>query len=137
VEAVAARVAELLAARDKAPERWIGVAQAAEHLACGTNRVYALVSAGRIPFVKEGSRVLFRRSTLDAWLTGGGGIRPYPLPIHCPRPKRPRTASDSHPTTHRSEGVSAVGMSKGPPTGIWPIGGRLTCDPHALGVILG
>ena len=77
VEAVAVRVAEILAdLHGSDPERWIGVAQAAEHLACGTSRVYSLVSAGRIPFVKDGSRVLFRRSALDAWLAGGGGIRP-------------------------------------------------------------
>lgn len=77
VEAVAVRVAELLAARDRgAAEPWIGVEMAAEHLACGKARVYALVSAGRIPFAKDGSRVLFRRSDLDVWLAAGGGVRP-------------------------------------------------------------
>lgn len=77
VEAVAARVAEILAERQgSAPEAWIGVEEAAAHLACGRSRVYALVSAGRIPFAKDGSRLLFRRSELDAWLAAGGGIRP-------------------------------------------------------------
>jgi excisionase family DNA binding protein len=48
----------------------------AEHLSCGRSRVYALVSAGRIPYRKDGSRLLFRRSELDGWLAGGGGVRP-------------------------------------------------------------
>jgi len=77
VEAVAERVAELLVARDsRARDPWIGVEAAAEHLACPKSRIYALTSAGRIPFERDGSRVLFRRSALDAWLTAGGGIRP-------------------------------------------------------------
>lgn len=76
VEAVAVRVAEILAGSSAPAEPWLGVEAAAAHLACGRSRVYALVSAGRIPFVKDGSRTLFRASELDAWLAGGGGIRP-------------------------------------------------------------
>jgi excisionase family DNA binding protein len=77
VEAVAVRVADLLAERaNAAPEPWIGVEQAAAHLACGRSRLYALTSAGRIPYRKDGSRLLFRASELDGWLAGGGGIRP-------------------------------------------------------------
>lgn len=77
VEAVAVRVAEILADRHSAePEPWMGVEAASAHLACGHSRVYALVSAGRIPHRKDGSRLLFRASELDAWLASGGGIRP-------------------------------------------------------------
>jgi len=77
VEAVAQRVADLLAERSAPePEPWIGVEQAAEHLACPRSRVYALSSAGRIPHRKDGSRLLFRRSELDDWLEQGGAKRP-------------------------------------------------------------
>ena len=77
VEAVAERVAELLVERHAPePEPWIGVEQAADHLACPKSRLYALVSAGRIPHRKDGSRLLFRRTELDDWLEQGGAKRP-------------------------------------------------------------
>jgi excisionase family DNA binding protein len=77
VELVAERAAELVAARlATEPEPWVGVAAAAEHLACPRSRLYALVSAGRIPHAKDGSRLLFKRSALDAWVRDGGGRRP-------------------------------------------------------------
>ena len=77
VEALAERVADLLSAREPdGPEPWIAVAAAAEHLACAPARIYALASARRIPHERDGSRLLFRRSDLDAWLAQGGGIRP-------------------------------------------------------------
>ncbi len=77
VEVVAERAAEIVAER-LAPltEPWVGVDQAAEHLACPKSRIYALVSARRIPHEKDGSRLLFRRSDLDAWLEQGGATRP-------------------------------------------------------------
>jgi len=77
VDAVAERVADLLADRRvPEPEPWIGVEQAAEHLACPRSRIYALASAGRIPHRKDGSRLLFQRSELDDWLEQGGAKRP-------------------------------------------------------------
>jgi len=77
VEAVAQRAAELLAGRlDAGPERHLDVAGAAQHLACPASRIYALVSAGRIPVRRDGSRLLFRASELDDWLDRGGGVRP-------------------------------------------------------------
>lgn len=77
VEAVAVRAAELVTQRTPiAPEPHIGVKAAAEHLACPTSRVYALASAKRIPHRKDGSRLLFKASELDAWLESGGGVRP-------------------------------------------------------------
>lgn len=78
LDALAARVADLLAERDAGPELWIGVEAAAEHLACPRSRIYALTSRrdGAIPHRKDGSRLLFRRSELDAWLDAGGGRRP-------------------------------------------------------------
>jgi hypothetical protein len=39
------------------------------------SRVYALVSAQRIPVHHDGSALIARRSELDAWLQAGGGKR--------------------------------------------------------------
>jgi excisionase family DNA binding protein len=50
------------------PERWVGVQQAAEHLGCKPQRIYNLVNDRAIPYRKDGSRLLFRLSELDAWL---------------------------------------------------------------------
>ena len=55
---------------------WLDVGDAAEHLACPRSRIYALVSARRIPHHKDGSRLLFRREELDEWVRLGGGRRP-------------------------------------------------------------
>ena len=76
VEAVAQRAAEIVRERADEPESWVGVAEAAEHLACPPSRVYALVSKRAIPFEKDGSRLLFKRSALDDWVLSGGGTRP-------------------------------------------------------------
>ena len=77
VEAVAHRAAELLAEREDALRRpWLDVAGAAAHLACPKSRIYALVSAQRIPHEKDGSRLLFRPEALDEWVRRGGGTRP-------------------------------------------------------------
>ena len=51
-----------------AVEAWVGVEQAAAHLGCKRQRIYDLVHARAIPHRKEGSRLLFRLSDLDAWL---------------------------------------------------------------------
>jgi excisionase family DNA binding protein len=55
-----------------AAEPWVGVDQAAAHLACKRQRIYDLVSRRTIPHRKEGSRLLFKLSHLDAWIEGGG-----------------------------------------------------------------
>jgi excisionase family DNA binding protein len=74
---VAERAAELVVERSVGDvEPWISVRDASAHLACPRSRIYALVSAGRIPHRKDGSRLLFRRSELDDWLAEGGGVRP-------------------------------------------------------------
>ncbi len=83
LDVLAERVADVLVERGlvvaeaaSGPEPWIGVEDAARHLACPKSRLYSLVSARRIPHEKDGSRVLFRRSELDAWVESGGGRRP-------------------------------------------------------------
>lgn len=68
IEAIATRVAELIQPALGAPEPWIGVDEAAGHLACKPQRIYDLVSQRRLPFRRDGRRVLFRRSDLDGYL---------------------------------------------------------------------
>lgn len=76
-EAIARRAATIVAARERpAPEPWVGVAEAAAHLACKRQRIYDLVQRKdrtRIPHRKEGGRLLFKLSQLDRWLDRGGG----------------------------------------------------------------
>ena len=64
VAAVAQRV--LLAVPAASP--YLSVTEAADYLRCGRQRIYDLTSSGRLPFVKDGSRVLLRRADLDAYL---------------------------------------------------------------------
>jgi excisionase family DNA binding protein len=67
VEAIAERAAELVADRPAASP-WLDVAEAAGYLRCRRQRVYDLVSAGRLRVAKDGTRSLFRREWLDAYL---------------------------------------------------------------------
>ena len=76
VEAVAVRVADLLAERlpaQRGPEPWLDVDAAAVYLACRPHRVYDIVAEGRLRCAKDGRRSLFRREWLDAYLLGEEG----------------------------------------------------------------
>lgn len=77
LELIADKVAEILDARRgrDEPEPWIGVAEAAEHLHCKPQRIYALVHQRRLKPRRDGARLLFRRSELDVWLATGGASR--------------------------------------------------------------
>lgn len=69
VEAVATRAAQLVLAQLATTEdTWLDVEGAARHLACKPRRIYDLHSQRRIPAHKDGSRLLFRRSELDAYV---------------------------------------------------------------------
>lgn len=82
VEAIARRAAEIVTERlAHEPEPWVGVREAAAHLACKPQRIYDLVhrkDETRIPHRKEGGRLLFKLSQLDRWVEEGGGdfLRP-------------------------------------------------------------
>lgn len=79
VEAVAERAAELLAERiEPAEDRWLNVDETAQYLGCKRSRIYALASCKppRIPVERDGSRLVFKQSELDAWVRAGGGKRP-------------------------------------------------------------
>jgi excisionase family DNA binding protein len=73
VEAIAERAAAILARRVPSAPRspWLTVAEAAEYLGCGRQRVYDLKSSGRVPSAQDGTRPLFHRAVLDAYLASG------------------------------------------------------------------
>lgn len=71
VDAIAARAAELVAEHGGGSgDRWLTVEQAAEHMACSRQRIYDLASQGALVGGRDGSRRVFRRSELDAYLEG-------------------------------------------------------------------
>ena len=76
VQLVAKEAAELVAARPREQDGYLDVKGAARFLACPVSRVYALVSARRIPFHKDGSRTLFDRAELRRYVEAGGAKRP-------------------------------------------------------------
>ena len=80
VEQIAERAADLLADRvanwQQADTGYLNVGGAAEFLSCSASRIYGLVSARRIPFHKDGSRVLFDRGELRDYVAKGGAKCP-------------------------------------------------------------
>ena len=78
VERIATRAAEIVTSGSPAPEvgGYLDVVGAAEFLSCKPSRLYALKSAGRIPFHKDGSRLLFDRGELRRYVETGGAVRP-------------------------------------------------------------
>jgi excisionase family DNA binding protein len=69
VERVAAVVLERMG-EPSAPSPYMSIGEAAEYLRARRQRVYDLVSAGRLTRFKDGSRVLVSRAELDAYLSG-------------------------------------------------------------------
>ncbi|HEX3325178.1 MAG TPA: hypothetical protein VHR65_08635 [Solirubrobacterales bacterium] len=79
VERIARRAAELLreSQNESDGDGWLrGADKIAAYIDSPRSRVYALVSARRIPVHHDGSALIARRSDLDAWLCSGGGRRP-------------------------------------------------------------
>jgi hypothetical protein len=79
IERIARRAAELVKQWNGNAENdpWLrGADRIAAHIDCTRSRVYALVSARRIPVHHDGSALIARRSELDGWLRAGGGRRP-------------------------------------------------------------
>jgi excisionase family DNA binding protein len=71
VEAIAERAAEMLAERQRpAAHELMSVDEAAELLRCRRQRVYDLLSQGRLPHLKDGARVLIRRAEILSYLEG-------------------------------------------------------------------
>jgi hypothetical protein len=79
VERIAHRAAELVAEQSGEPvdDGWLrGAERIASYIDAPRSRVYALVSAKRIPVHHDGSALIALRSELDKWLRRGGGRRP-------------------------------------------------------------
>ena len=74
-DALAPRLADRLA---PAGPRWLSAEQAADYIAAPVSRIYSLAACKppRIPFERDGSRLLFDREKLDRWIRAGGGKRP-------------------------------------------------------------
>jgi excisionase family DNA binding protein len=73
VEAIAQRAAELVLAQLPPPApaaTYLNVEEAAYVLRSNRQRVYDLLSSGRLHRVKDGTRVLVARAELDAYLHG-------------------------------------------------------------------
>lgn len=73
------RLAELLAPRLAArvapttePGPWLNTRQAAEHLGCQVGRVHDLVQLHKLEPRRDGRRLLFKQSDLDAYIEGSG-----------------------------------------------------------------
>ena len=79
VERIAQRAAELVQqnGESEVEDGWLrGADRIADYIDSPRSRVYALVSARRIPVHHDGSALIARRSDLDGWLRSGGGRRP-------------------------------------------------------------
>lgn len=79
VERIARRAAEIVAEQsgEAVNDGWLrGAERIASYINAPRSRVYALVSARRIPVHHDGSALIARRSELDKWLLRGGGCRP-------------------------------------------------------------
>jgi excisionase family DNA binding protein len=75
IEQIAVRAAEIVAERETPePDGFLDASGAADFLACGTSRIYSLVSAGRLPIHRDGSRLLFDRAELRAYVRAIGVI---------------------------------------------------------------
>lgn len=79
IERIAQRAAELIQqnGENEIEDGWLrGANKIADYIDSPRSRVYALVSARRIPVHHDGSALIARRSDLDGWLRSGGGRRP-------------------------------------------------------------
>ena len=78
IEQIARRAAELFGEHSNggSEDGWLrGADRIAAYIDAPRSRVYALVSARRIPVHHDGSALIARRSELDRWLVQGGGLR--------------------------------------------------------------
>jgi excisionase family DNA binding protein len=68
---IAARVAALLAERMAGASPWLDTKQAADYLACSQDRLHDLVARRVLQPGRDGRRLLFKRSDLDAYVEAG------------------------------------------------------------------
>jgi excisionase family DNA binding protein len=85
LRALAERLAPFLQTSDgeDGGDRWLTVQSAAAYLDCKPRRLYEFTRRDEIPFERDGRRLLFLRSELDAWVRNGGAKRIAPGPLTC------------------------------------------------------
>jgi excisionase family DNA binding protein len=75
LDILAEKLAPLLAARLGTREQaspWLNAEDAARYLACSRDRLYDLVQVEKLQPSRDGRRLLFNRTHLDAYLGGSG-----------------------------------------------------------------
>lgn len=79
-ERLASRViGRIVASLAKEPDPWLNSDQAARHLACPRGRIDDLVQPGKLEAHRDGRRLLFCRSYLEAWLSSLTKLTPHNL----------------------------------------------------------
>jgi len=68
LDEIARRAAAFLPTPSGSP--WLNVADAAERLRCGRDRIYDLIALGKLHPRRDGRRVLLHRDDLDAYIEG-------------------------------------------------------------------
>jgi excisionase family DNA binding protein len=68
LDLIADRVTARLQPRPERVSPWLDTKGAAAHLACGVDRVHDLVALRKLTPRRDGRRLLFKRSDLDAYL---------------------------------------------------------------------
>jgi len=71
-DAIKAEVARQLAEHAAQASPWLRAAEAAEYLRCPLSRIRKLTMTRQLPVHRDGSRVLYRRDELDAFVQAGG-----------------------------------------------------------------
>jgi excisionase family DNA binding protein len=74
-ELVAAKVAERVG-QNGTSSPWMTAVHAADYLGCSVSRVRTLTLTGELPHHRDGSRPLYHRDELDAYVRGGGAKCP-------------------------------------------------------------
>lgn len=69
VDEIARRAAEIIQ-RDRVRSPWMTTEECADYMRCDRKRVYDLVSQGRLPVHKDGTRSVFFIEEVDAYLFG-------------------------------------------------------------------
>ena len=72
--AVASRIADGVAGQPTTP--WLSAAGAADYLGCSVSRIRTLTLTGDLPHHRDGSRPLYHRDELDAYVRAGGAKCP-------------------------------------------------------------
>jgi excisionase family DNA binding protein len=67
---IAERAAALVPTGGFEVSPWLNVAEAAERLRCGKDRIYDLIAVGKLTPRRDGRRVLLHRDELDEYVEG-------------------------------------------------------------------